>query len=378
MGSTGRNWEGLGGPVRVDRANLDDIDPSLDECCQREEESNRKGNALRRTLQRYDVVAEKERRRRQLVNTTNFSGCRCCYDPNSDGGEYLALIELRTSRKQKEEDAEETEHEAMEEKKKDDTVDVASDPSDDEFDYLLDEELPGQGEELKALEDLRRAELEMSIFSREVALSHGYGTHRQMHPTRVLKAAGLAPGTRDPSPAVVLHLVDPDSIASASLDLYLEELAQKEAKGTKFLRSGGRSTLLMDAELATKVLPRLKPEKDMPAMVAIRDGVATNVCPRLQGLTDRDGQIVPRAVYEWLDRCGVLLEHPPLLEAVCRIQPEEEALMDCLTSPKPTPPEEPRFDCGVHECCKTFPHEHIGIQNEQQDGLVISEADVVG
>ena len=30
-------WEGLGGPVRVDRANLANIDPTLDSCCEREE-----------------------------------------------------------------------------------------------------------------------------------------------------------------------------------------------------------------------------------------------------------------------------------------------------------------------------------------------------
>jgi hypothetical protein len=71
-----------------------------------------------------------------------------------------------------------------------------------------------------------------------------------MHPTRVLRAAVRA---RDSPSAVVLHIVDPDSIASASLDLYLETLSVTTASGTKFLRSGGRATLLMDAELAGKV-----------------------------------------------------------------------------------------------------------------------------
>jgi hypothetical protein len=100
MSSEGGMWEGLGGPIRMDRPDLHNIDPTLDMCCQREVESNRRGNAMRRTLERHDIVAEKERRRRHLVTIPEqFSGCRCCYDPNSDGGEYRALIELREKRK---------------------------------------------------------------------------------------------------------------------------------------------------------------------------------------------------------------------------------------------------------------------------------------
>lgn len=367
----GRNLEGLGGPIRTDRPNLANIDPTLDSCCQREEESARIGSALRRTLQRFDVVAEKERRRRHLVRTTvsssAFDGCRCCYDPNSDGGEYRALIELRTQREQQK-SPEETVNEVEEEKEK--KGQSEDEGSDDEFDYLLDENLPG-GEELKAVEELRRAELEWALLLREISLQHGLGVHRQMHPTRVLKAAGLA--SRDPTPGVVLHLVDPDSIGSASLDLYLEKLAETN-KGTKFLRAGGRSTLLMDAALATKALPPLKPDSDMPALIAIRDGIAVNACPRLQGLTCSNGEIDPGAVYEWLDRSGVLLERAPPLDAMCRIRPEEEALMDyMLTSKPPVPPDEERYDCGLEGCFKSFPHQHVGEKNEKQDGLVISQ-----
>jgi hypothetical protein len=29
-------WEGVGGPVRMDEANLNGIDPTLDACCRRE------------------------------------------------------------------------------------------------------------------------------------------------------------------------------------------------------------------------------------------------------------------------------------------------------------------------------------------------------
>jgi len=97
-------WEGLGAPVRVDRPDYARmVDPTLDSCCQREQESHAKAAVLRRTLERFDVVAEKERRRRHLVQTGAFAGCRCCYDPHQDGtGEYRALIELRSQQRQEE------------------------------------------------------------------------------------------------------------------------------------------------------------------------------------------------------------------------------------------------------------------------------------
>ncbi len=144
-----------------------------------------------------------------------------------------------------------------------------SSDTDSEFDYLLDDDLP-EDSGIYEMEQRRLAQLELAALQQEVAIQHGYGVHRQMHPNRVLKAAGL--GGTTPPPAVVLHLVDPDSMASATLDLCLEDLA-RTYKGTKFLRSGGRSVLLMDSEMARKSLPRLSPDSDMPALVAIRDGV---------------------------------------------------------------------------------------------------------
>lgn len=377
----GKNLEGLGGPIRVDRPDLGSIDPTLDACCQRDEESARIGSALRSTLQRFDVVAEKERRRRHLVQVTPsaFDGCRCCYDPNSDGGEYRALMELRAARALQqdtspEEEAAKAERELEEKENKKAQSDTED--SDDEYNYLLDED-QADGQELKALEELRRAELEWDLLQREIGLQHGYGVHRQMHPNRVLKAAGLASRDKKATPAVVLHLVDADCLGSASLDLYLEMLAAVH-KGTKFLRSSGRSTLLMDAELAGMALPPLKPDADMPALIAIRDGIAVNVCPRLQGLTDHiSGEIDPSAVYEWLDRSGVLLERAPLVESMCRIRPEEEALMDYMLTMKPPAPEEERYDCGLPNCSKSFPHQHVGEKNEQQDGLVVPENEIL-
>jgi hypothetical protein len=357
----------------MDRPDFSDIDPALDDCCRREEESNRRRSVLETTLSRHDVTLLAERRRRHLVQNLSWGiGCRCCYDPHSDGGEYRALMELR-ERMNQENCEKEEEDEALEQK----STDTASD-SDDEFDYLLNEDLPGD-DGIKAMEERRRAELELAMLHREVALQHGYGAHRQMHPSRALRAAGLGE-TRSPAPAVVLHLFDPDSTASASMDLYLERVAETRYKGTKFMRSDGRATLMMDADMAKRVLPRLRPEADMPTLVCVRDGVVVNVCPNLQGLVD-DGpdselEIVPEAVREWLDRAGVLLENPPPFEEVCLVRPEEEALYDHMAAAKAVEP--PRYDCGVPSCQKTFPHEHVGVQNEKQDGLIVQEEQVLG
>jgi len=374
-------------------------------------QSNRYGNALVRTLQRHDVVAMAERRRRHLVTTVdNFTGCRCCYDPNSDGGEYTALIELREKRTKQMRDngeddssnhrsSEEDEEKKMESRSSNNSKNSESDDSGDEFDYLLDENIGENDYILKQAEERRRAELEMALLTQQIAKQHGYGVHRQMHPSRLLRAAGLGEKKENElgiAPAVVVHLVAPDSVASASLDLFLEELAgcsekpinsssssyRNLGRGTKFMRSGGRSTLLMDANLAAKVLPKLQPDRDIPALVAVRDGVVVNTCPRLRGLTTDPitDEVDKEAVHQWLDRSGVLLPEPPQIDTVCRIRPEEEALMDYLQNSAPKQPTsgESRFDCGNPMCSKSFPHEHVGIANEEQSGLVVSEEEIVG
>jgi hypothetical protein len=332
-------------------------------------------------LRRHDVIAMAERRRRNLVTTSGFEGCRCCYDPNSDGGEYLTLIEYKKQHPISIPNAS-TFMEQIENETKEATGTLEEeydDDSDDEFDYLLDEDLPGGGgddDTLRELEENRRAELEYQILMNQVALQHGYGTHRQLHPGRVLKAAGLG-DTRQAPPAVVLHLVDADSLASASLDYFLETDIAPRHKGTMFVRSGGRSTLLMDAVLAQKAFRQLKPDRDMPCLVAIKDGVVIHTCPNLSGLCQQeDGPVEPRAVEEWLDNCGVLLDQAPRWEALCYIRPEEEALMDYLTKPKAA--EFEYYDCGLEGCQKTFSHEHVGIKTSEQDGLVVKEDTVLG
>lgn len=326
------------------------------------------------------MAALAERRRRNLVTTPAFEGCRCCYDPNSDGhGEYQALLEYKEAHPRMDQRMEEKEEKKDPGSLKNNEMD--EEDSDDEFDYLLDEDLPGgDGNGLKDVEEQRRAELEFEILKRQVALQHGYGTHRQLHPARVLKAAGFAANpARSPPPAVVLHMVDPDSISSASLDYFFEtELASKNP-GTVFMRCGGRSTLLMDAAIARKAFGnRLQADRDVPALVAIRDGVAVNICPNLRGLsTEEGGPIDTSAVEMWLEQSGVLRAQPPLFETLCYIRPEEEALMDYLAQQKPARAEE-RYDCGLDGCCKSFPHEHVGVKTAEQDGLMLKEETVLG
>lgn len=132
--------------------------------------------------------------------------------------------------------------------------------NDDEYDYLLDEDLPDTSLDLKDLEDRRRAELEMVLLHYET-----------MYIAKCIWA-------------------------SASLDYCLEQHVAPKARGTKFIRSGGRATLLLDAETWARIgksgaggawLSRLDPDRDLPAVVAIRDGVMINICPRLQGLTQK-------------------------------------------------------------------------------------------
>jgi hypothetical protein len=404
--SDDKNWEGLGGPIYLDTMkNGVSLDPTLDSCCQRDLEERRRGQALRSTLQRFDVVAERERRRRHAVSFNGNancgekdSGCRCIYDPHSDGGEYETLTELRAVRENtsKTDAMRELEHQFYDRKElaeKDLSTfqnNLSDEESEDEYDYLLDGDLPNDdtAHGVKNFEEARRAELEWELLKNEIALLHGYGIHRQIHPRRVLTVAGLnAPSSQShtsPPPAVVLHLVDADSMASASLDLYLEQLARRY-RGTMFLRSSGRATLLLDAALAGKSLPMFRslaqPDVDLPALIAIRDGVAINACLQLQGLsgsrTIDDFDIEQAAVLYWLDGCGVLRDHPPNVDAMCRLRPEEEALLDsCIRSVKVL--EEERYDCGRKGCFKTFPHEHVGEQNERQDGLVLSRSEILG
>ena len=171
--------------------------------------------------------------------------CRCSVDPTSDGGEYRALADFRQRKRRDEQIA--LEEDEYEQKTYSDEENSEDNDSDDEFDYLLDEDFE-QDESIKELEEQRRAEMEYQMLMRQVAGFHGYGVHRQLHPNRVLRIAGLGRNAAQsrkaalppPPRAVVLHLVDEDSEASASLDYFLEKELAKEYPGTMFLRSNHR------------------------------------------------------------------------------------------------------------------------------------------
>lgn len=155
--------------------------------------------------------------------------------------------------------------------------------SDDEFDYLLDEDLPtaaGDPSSSDIYDDLqssRRAELENQAYHFEVAKYHGYGLHRQMFPQRVFSSAGY--GSDQKRDVVrpkgsVLHLYDPYSQLSVSLDLCLEEMATRY-HGTEFVRVIGITSMHFaedgDSNSDCK-------RDDLPMLLAIQDGkVVTGV-----------------------------------------------------------------------------------------------------
>jgi len=371
----------------MDQPNLNGIDPTLDSCCQREVEGNRSKAALDATLRRHDRIALAERRRRNVLHNLSFgSGCRCCYDPDGDGGEYPALKDARLHLTAgiTEEGAVEQEEEEI---RKDDALNDGDDSDDDsEFGYLLDEDLPGD-DNLQLMQQDRLQELEMAAMMQEAAIQHGFGVHRQMNPARVLAAAGLGMGgsrygIAAVPPAVVLHLFESDSEISANLDLCLEEMALTKYRGTKFVRGNGRATLLGNQDIVKDVLPSLKIESDLPVLVAIRDGVVTAVSRKLSGLcVVRDGTVEPRAVEEWLNNASVLLREVPLeFEDLCRIRPEESALLENMMREKARIDEIQAevYECGVPGCHKTFSHEHVGVSNEKQSGLLVSEDETIG
>ena len=333
-----------------------------------------------------------------LLNNLQFSdggdGCRCCYDPNSDGGEYEALAKAKQDRifegAAANDDAQIEREDERQQKEESD-----SDSDDSEFDYLLDEDIPIGGGEYSAissnLSDLqshRRAELESIARQFEIANYHGYGVHRQMSPQRLFSAAGY--GTHSKRDVIcpkgsILHLYDAYSPLSVSLDLCLEQMATKYP-GSKFLRGIGIASI----HYADDNEP-WKKDNYLPMLLAIRDG---KVVAWSSGLRDfschGDDEVESRAVEQFLDNAGVLYTSLPSVDTLCNIRPEEEMLLENMRKLNALGlrselgrkddediAEEQRYECGVSGCCKSFFHEHVGVKNEAQDGLLVSESDVV-
>ena len=350
-------------------------------------------------LRAHDRVAKAEDSRRNqqtlwreynpanLVRAEFGDGCRCCYDPNEDGGEYELLAEARRERA----NARSDEKNELDSETKD-PVGSASDSesSDDEFDYLLDEDLPGAQSEY---DNIRRAELESLAKRVEVANYHGYGVHRQLHPKRALTSVGYGlyqkRDTFRPRGAV-LHLFDAYSPLSASLDLCLEDLASKHP-GTKFVRSIGVSTLTY-AEGADS--PADWRRGDLPVLLALREGRVVAWSSGLHDFECGRSEVDARAVELWLESAGVMLTDVPPQDLLCRIRPEEEMLLESMRHERSKGrgfggmmsqlgldkemdiEEDEYYDCGVKGCCKQFYHEHVGVQNDIQDGLLVSESEL--
>jgi hypothetical protein len=371
-----------------------------------------------------------------------FDGCRCSYDPTKDGGaDYPALAELRNTRqeqpssndKSRGEDADADRHggdggdsdddelEAFMEgfgaagtKEPRDDRGVSGDndnDSDDEDDDLL---LMNDGP-VSEWERQRKQQLMQQLQSLEAAKQHGYGGHRPMHPTRVLKVAGIstnkatAATSRIPPVSVVVHLYDPDSLASASLDLYFEHTLAVHYPGTMFLRSDGRITTKVERDLlaqqatqstssnshVSRSLMQLlnDPEDAFPALLVVRSGhVIHAACgfhrPAMQWIDPTTGRIVPSAVEEWLERSSagngddsILRRSPPTVAEICHLRPEELALLDYLrTSNSDNDDRRARneflsalecnsrangdeidyYDCGLPGCRKPYHHQHVG------------------
>jgi hypothetical protein len=415
---------GLGGPIYC-QDTTNDLDPTLDVCCQRDALQQQKADSLRQTLRKYDRVAAAEETHKQTLNQSGPRGiqhvaCLCRNDLSSDPlPPYRALALLRqqlaTERKDKGEahdfnemdrDQEvssrnnsiaEEDHFWRNQHDDEKKNDSHSDDDDlDEYDYLLDEDLLGEVtlNPAEKWQDLRRAELEQQLNNFYLSQYHGYGVYRAYSPQQVLVEAGLSstvsPNLDDlpPPPMVILHLYDVDSVASAVLDMYLEDefvpkYSSSLLRSTKVLRSEGRPTVLQDARgLVSRHFSgsqMIQVDTDLPALVAIRQGQVVAVCKRLQGLVTNQ-QIIENAVYTWLDHAGVLRDTPPPpIEKMCRRLPPEQAAMLASMAALSARDEKQFFDCGVAGCHKPFQHEHVGISNHQQTGhSIVSVEEILG
>lgn len=395
------------------------IDPTLDTCCQREIKANRKRSQLAQTLSQFDITTERERRKQNCIRLASSSSsssfvvgdsnweseaddacCRCCYDSQLDGGEYPALMEMRKRLVQQ-----------QQQQDKQDDNNGENDP--DEFDDLLDDD---DDADLSILQQRRRQELEYQFFQLQVAQQHGYGTHRQIHPSRIWDKTGLFhfhPNDEDRSSThgVVLHLFVPDSNASARIDILLEQMIrQKHYYGTIFMRSSGREAFVaLQNQLSKQQQQRRMPNhlsehdlEQLPMLLAIRNGAIVGKSPRLVDFVIRDDIFTdPNTtsdVERWLDRAGVLERQCPVLaesssnqynnndnhshwlQRLCRWRPEQEALWHSMRNNHNRPKsssEQPRFDCGVPDCHKPFAHQHVGIQNSVQDGWIVPESQII-
>lgn len=192
-----------------------------------------------------------------------------------------------------------------------------------------------------------------------------------------------------------MHLFDPHSSLSSSLDLCLEDVARRYP-GTKFVRGHGVSSIAHAAAGGDGGGGGEDDgwrRADLPMLLALRDGAIVAWSSGLRDFRNGNGTGVEiDAVERWLDRAGALISDVPSHpDRLCGIRPEEDALLDDMRRLNGigrrgggTNAEEDsddgmhhnRYPCGVVGCDKSFYHEHVGIKTEVQDGLLVSESQV--
>jgi hypothetical protein len=359
----------------------------------------------------------------------SFEGCRCCYDPAADGGEdYPALAELRNvSQREAGRDEEPEEERRSSSSAGSDEEKGASGDGDDELDSdeELDKFLEGFEDEPEAEQEAappagasasaaaagalsewerrRRLELERQARERRSERHHGRGAHRYHHPSRVLQVAGMfakaeatgsgsgsrrQPGgaRRSPPARCVVHLYDPQSLASASLDLFLERELAPRMRGTLFVRSEGRAALRLHLDRLLRLLgspdglrdsadggrslsdlvERFRnnssgPRSALPALLALREGRVVSAAAGYdaQWVDPSTGAVVEEEVVRWLDRSGALDADPPRPDELCQLRPEKLALLDI--EGVPAGDEASFYECGLDGCRKPYAHQHVGI-----------------
>lgn len=337
-------------------------DVTLSCCEEREAEINARQMATESILRLHDRVAFLERRH-QVNLIPNLDLCRCCYT-TADGAlqEYPALEEYR--------------HHLMAESDSEDEASLPDDvtgcavggislegddtedeeDSDDEFDYLLEDTTIN----ISNVEEERKLDIKLRGLHLDSARGHGYGVHRHVNPWKVWEQAGM--DTPLPPQAAIVHLYDPCSILSAKLDVVLESSRfASKYKGTKFVRADGKKAVAANPIVS---------EDRLPCLIAVRDGKIIATCDKLRDVLDRHYNVVDEwALEEWLDRANVLIREIPTLDYMCRIRPEEEALLDSMRKAEKSVEE--YYDCGWEGCQKTFCHKHVGAGTDEQDGFVV-------
>lgn len=358
------------------RTPQEEFDAKISPCCAKEAEINKRRSETEAVLKFHDLVADLERRHK-ITFLPNLELCRCCHTMEDEYvHDYPALQEYRRDQMMIESGSEDDEQSNPDDATGcavgglsvfgDDDDDNYSDDDDDEFDYLLDANTMN----ISAVEENRIMELKVRAMQLKSAHGHGYGVHRQIHYSKVF-TVGAGIDSPLPPEAAVIHLYDPYSVACAKLDVILE--GPKFAhlyKGTKFLRADGKMAVR---------LSQIVSEEHIPCLIAVREGNLVSYCANLTGIVDRGENVDEWALEEWLDNANVLIRDMPSIDTMCRIRPEEEALLaSMMKSSKPDDycRSDDYYDCGVENCEKTFPHKHIGIPTDEQDGLVISESDL--